>query len=77
MKRTQGPEEITHCLRCSGVMQSLGIHKIQLGETGLFFPNLCNFMAGALKVELCVCDECGKVEFYSTKRKVVNGKLRS
>ena len=54
------------CLRCSGEMQSIGVEKIQLGQTGLLLGSWRNILAGSLEVDIQICPECGKVEFYST-----------
>jgi len=54
------------CLRCSGTMQTIGIEKIQLGQTGLLLGMWRNILAGSLEVDIQICTECGKVEFYST-----------
>lgn len=55
------------CLRCDGLLESLGIHKIQLGEHGFLFGDLSHLLSGALKVEIYRCDKCGKIEFFSPK----------
>jgi hypothetical protein len=54
------------CLRCSGIMQTIGIEKIQLGQSGLLTGIWRNIFAGSLEVEIHICSECGKVEFFST-----------
>jgi len=61
-------EEISKnkCLRCSGTMHDIGVEKVQLGQSGLLTGILRNLLAGSLEVEIYVCSECGKVEFYST-----------
>jgi len=53
------------CLRCAGIMQSIGTEKIQLGQTSLITSNWSNIFAGSLKVSIHICRDCGKVEFYS------------
>ena len=54
------------CLRCSGTMRSIGVEKIQLGQTGLLLGMWRNILAGSLEVDIRICSECGKVEFFST-----------
>ena len=54
------------CLRCLGTMHNIGIEKVQLGQTGLLLGMRHNIVAGSLEVEIHICSECGKVEFYST-----------
>lgn len=51
------------CLRCESEMVLKCTEKIQLGEAGLF-GNWNNVFAGALEVEIYICDKCGKVEFF-------------
>ncbi|MDR1692132.1 MAG: hypothetical protein LBR72_02130 [Oscillospiraceae bacterium] len=52
------------CLRCGGEVSSIGVRKIQLGQTGWILGDLPNLVAGALDVEIGVCQACGKMEFY-------------
>ena len=59
-------EPKTECLRCSGPMYHIGIEKIQLGQTGLLLGMWRNILAGSLEVDIHICSDCGKVEFYST-----------
>jgi len=47
-------------------MQSIGVEKIQLGQTGLLLGVWRNIIAGSFEVEINICSECGKVEFYAT-----------
>lgn len=53
------------CLRCGSKMESMGIQKIQLGQTGFFTGTLSNLLSGALDVEIYVCQQCKKMEFYA------------
>ena len=55
-----------HCLRCGGMMSSIGVEKIQLGQTGWVLGDWPNLLAGALEVEIYVCKQCGKIEFFQT-----------
>ena len=45
------------------MISSIGVRKIQLGQTGLVLSDLLNLLAGALEVEVITCVLCGKVEF--------------
>ena len=45
-------------------MSSIGVRKIQLGQTGFLLGDLPNLIAGALEVEIFACAQCGKIEFY-------------
>jgi DNA-directed RNA polymerase subunit RPC12/RpoP len=47
-------------------MHDIGVEKVQLGQSGLLTGILRNLIAGSLEVEIYICSECGKVEFYST-----------
>ena len=53
-----------NCLRCSEQMQFLKREKIQLGETTWFLGDARNLWAGALEVDIYVCTNCGKIEFF-------------
>ena len=55
------------CLRCDGDMQLLGRHKIQLGQTGWLTGNWNNLLSGALEVNIFICSNCGKIEFYNER----------
>ena len=55
------------CLRCSGTMQAVGIQKIQLGQSGLLIGIWGNLIAGSFEVDIHICSDCGRVEFYSTR----------
>ena len=59
-------ESVNQCLRCSGTMMAIGVEKIQLGQTSLITGMWRNILAGSFEVEIHICSECGKVEFYST-----------
>jgi hypothetical protein len=52
------------CTSCSGDMPSIGVRKIQLGQTGFLLGDLPNLIAGALEVEIFACAQCGKIELY-------------
>ena len=55
----------TACLRCGGKMSPIGTEKIQLGQAGLVMGVLNNIFAGSMEVEIHVCSECSKIEFYA------------
>ena len=55
------------CLRCNSQMRHTGREKIQLGETGWILGDLPNLFAGALAVDIYMCQECGKLEFFSAE----------
>ena len=52
------------CLRCGSEMKHIGTEKLQLGQTGWIFGDLPNLLAGAMKVDIYICPECKKLEFY-------------
>ena len=53
------------CIRCNRPMEFIGREKLQMGQTGLLFGSLPNLIAGALAVDIYLCAECGKMEFYA------------
>jgi len=55
-------------------MQSIGTEKLQLGQTGLLMGMWNNILAGALEVEIFICSDCKKIEFYAGDV-YVNGSL--
>ena len=54
-----------NCLRCNTKMEYVGHERIQLGETGLLLGDLPNLIAGSIEVDIYICPECQKLEFYS------------
>lgn len=52
------------CLRCQAQMRFLKREKIQLGQTGAFFGDWPNILAGSLDTEIYYCPRCGKMEFF-------------
>ncbi len=52
------------CLRCGCKMTHIKTEKLQLGQTGWIFGNLPNLLAGAMEVDIYICPECRKLEFY-------------
>ena len=57
------------CLRCGAKMSFTSHELIQLGETGLLLGDLPNLIAGSLEVDIYLCPECGKLEFYYSKER--------
>ncbi|SEW12600.1 hypothetical protein [[Clostridium] fimetarium] len=55
------------CLRCDQQMEYMKSEKIQLGQTGYFWGNLSNLTAGALEVDIYICNTCGKIEFFQAE----------
>ena len=53
------------CLRCGKQMIFIKRESLQLGRTGWFLGDLSNLLAGALEVNIYMCEGCGKIEFYS------------
>jgi DNA-directed RNA polymerase subunit RPC12/RpoP len=58
------------CMRCKGKMVFKGRENIQLGRTGFFLGDLPNLFTGAQDVNIYVCENCGKIEFYSSEKPV-------
>lgn len=52
------------CLRCGAEMQFLTKEQLQLGKTGWVLGDLPNLLSGALTVNIYVCPDCRKLEFY-------------
>ena len=55
------------CANCTGAMQYAGREKLQLGKTGWILGDLPNLLAGALEVDIYLCPDCGKIEFYTAE----------
>ena len=53
------------CLRCQTPMRYLRSEKLQMGQTSWIWGDWPNLLAGALEVEIYLCPQCGKLEFYS------------
>ena len=58
-----GKREIK-CLRCAAPMELLKRESIQLGEHTYFLGDLSHLLSGALDVDIYICPECRKVEFF-------------
>jgi rubrerythrin len=54
------------CLRCGAKMELMLRDSIQLGETGLLFRDLSHLLSGSLSVDIYVCPECRRLEFFSS-----------
>ena len=59
-------EKTMNCLRCGAKMRFLSTEKIQLGQTSLLLGMWGNVAAGALRVGIYGCPDCGKLEFFRT-----------
>lgn len=55
------------CLRCGGHMSYVGREHLQKGKMGFFLGEWPNLLAGAYWVDVYVCDECHKMEFYAAE----------
>lgn len=55
------------CLRCESDMQFWRCEKIQLGEAGFLKGDWEHVASGSLMVDIYICPECGKLEFYSAE----------
>ncbi|MBQ8648183.1 MAG: hypothetical protein IJ484_08585 [Oscillospiraceae bacterium] len=53
-----------NCLRCGAAMNFLKSESIQLGEYGFFVGDWAHLRAGGLAVDIYICPECGKLEFF-------------
>ena len=59
-----------NCLRCGGEMAHAFTENIQLGKTSLLFGDWPNILAGAMRVEVWCCKDCGRLEFFSPLRTI-------
>lgn len=53
-----------NCLRCHTPLRFLKREKIQLGQSGAFFGDWPNIIAGALDAEIFYCPTCGHIELF-------------
>ncbi len=53
------------CLRCGVPMQFMKRTRLQLGKTGWVLGDLPNLVAGALAVDVYICPQCMKLEFFA------------
>lgn len=52
------------CLRCGGEMLKDGVRTFKLGEETLLLSDLNRLFSGSMDLEMLVCEDCGKVEFF-------------
>ena len=64
-----------NCLRCGAEMKFVGKERIQLGETGFFFRDLSHLLSGSLGVDIYVCPECKKLEFFASDEDLADDEL--
>lgn len=48
-------------------MSSLGIQKLQLGQSTVWGGFWNNIAAGSLETEIFLCQSCGKLEFFAVR----------
>ena len=61
------------CLRCGVKMSYVGDEKFQLGQTGWFLGDIPNLVAGAMRLSIYSCPECGKIEFFTAEDEPSSG----
>ena len=57
-----------NCLRCGRQMRYIKRENLQLGQTGWVLGDLPNLIAGSLELEIYICPQCGKVEFFTPEQ---------
>lgn len=57
----------TGCTHCSGEMKFFGRERLQLGQTGWLLGDIPNLIAGALEVDIYMCSNCRKLEFFAAE----------
>ncbi|MBR3666066.1 MAG: hypothetical protein IKH96_13790 [Ruminococcus sp.] len=57
-----------YCPYCNVQMKYMGTKRIQLGRTGFITGELDNLLSGALTASIYECPECGKLEFFRSKK---------
>ena len=60
------------CLRCGEDMQFLSNESIKLANVGPVIDNLLNLVAGGLKVDIFVCPNCRKLEFFLAENETLD-----
>ena len=55
------------CLRCGTKMNYVSDEKFQLGQTGWLLGDLPNLVAGAMRLSIYGCPNCGKIEFFTSE----------
>ena len=63
------------CTHCSEQMKFLGRERLQLGQTGWLLGDIPNLIAGALEVDIYMCPNCRKLEFYAAEAEVIGEEL--
>lgn len=58
------------CCNCNKELTFLSQEKIQLGQVGFFTGTLSNLIDGALEVNIFICNQCRKVEFYALENQI-------
>ena len=48
------------CLRCKTQMSYVGDEKFQLGQTGWILGDIPNLVAGAMRLSIYGCPNCGR-----------------
>lgn len=61
------------CLRCGGEMAHAFTENIQLGKTSVLLGDWPNIWAGAMRVEVWCCKDCGRLEFFSAENSHTEG----
>lgn len=55
------------CPRCGGEMAHAFTEDIQLGKTSVLLGDWPNIWAGAMRVEVWRCKDCGRLELFSAE----------
>ena len=61
------------CLRCGGGMAHAFTENIQLGKSSLLLGDWSNIWAGAMRVEVWCCKDCGRLEFFAAEDSASEG----
>ena len=56
-----------NCSHCEKAMQFLTREQLQLGKTGWVLGDIPNLLAGALTVNIYICPQCRKLEFFAAE----------
>lgn len=54
------------CSHCDTEMRFLTGERLQLGKTGWILGDLPNLLSGALDVDIYICPNCRKLEFFAS-----------
>ncbi|MBE6636607.1 MAG: hypothetical protein E7618_02250 [Ruminococcaceae bacterium] len=52
------------CLRCGGTVRFWRRERIQLGKQGWLLGDLPHLLAGAITLNIFLCEDCRRCEFY-------------